>query len=69
MVCVADIDKSLGRRGKREMVALICKVASGERERQRRREREEREKHADNWDLKLKHLRGFVVKLYFNTPI
>lgn len=60
MVCVADIDKSLGRRGKREMVALICKVASGERERQRRRERE---KHADNWDLKLKNLRGFVVKL------
>lgn len=63
MVCVADIDKSLGRRGKRELVALICKVASGERE------REEREKHADNWDLKQKNLRGFVVKLYFNTPI
>lgn len=31
-VCVADIDKSPGRRVKLGMVALVCEVAPGERQ-------------------------------------
>lgn len=47
-MCVADIDKSLGRRRKLEVVALICEVASGERDREKEGKKKRGDKHADN---------------------
>lgn len=38
-VCVADIDKSPGRRVKLGTVALVCEVASGERQTGKRESR------------------------------